>query len=320
MGRVGSLLEEDTRREKPCTHAGAMVAHPECTLVGGYDSAPERRLQFAQRWGVETDYTSAEHFLRATAPQILSIATHPDSHHHLVALAARHRVAVIICEKPLADTYAHSRAIMKIARGSSSRIIVNHERRYATNWQRAQHNLHSGEYGRLLSVRATLCFGAHRSHARALWHDGTHIIDLVSFLTKGTLRRARCIGNLHSATSSLYIFARASQPGGGAIPCVIEVGAERDYLLFEIECALSSGRITIGNGYQRAEHSIESPHYHGFRSLNNTPYRTPRTTGYFIHTIHDAVRCAKDQHAAPRSSAADGHRVMKLLHTIGAVR
>jgi len=52
LGRIASLLEEDSRREKPCTHAGAITANPDCILTGGCDTDDERRRLFAERWAL----------------------------------------------------------------------------------------------------------------------------------------------------------------------------------------------------------------------------------------------------------------------------
>ncbi len=92
LGRIGSLLETDPLREKPCTHAGAIVDNPHCRLVGGYDLDPERRIQFSETWKVPTDFSSAEEMLETLHPEILCIATHPDSHAYYVELAAQKNV------------------------------------------------------------------------------------------------------------------------------------------------------------------------------------------------------------------------------------
>ncbi len=33
LGRIASLLDEDTLREKPCTHSGAIAANEDCVLA-----------------------------------------------------------------------------------------------------------------------------------------------------------------------------------------------------------------------------------------------------------------------------------------------
>jgi len=63
LGRIASLLEEDARREKPCTHAGAIAVNKDCALSGGCDIDEERRGLFAQRWGVPV-YSDAAEMIR----------------------------------------------------------------------------------------------------------------------------------------------------------------------------------------------------------------------------------------------------------------
>ena len=53
LGRIASLLEEDSLREKPCTHAGAISANENCILVAGCDKSETRRNLFTQRWSKE---------------------------------------------------------------------------------------------------------------------------------------------------------------------------------------------------------------------------------------------------------------------------
>jgi predicted dehydrogenase len=128
LGRIASLLEEDSLREKPCTHAGAITANSDCTLVAGCDIDEERRGLFVEKWKVPVFVNAAE-MLRIHKPQILSIATHPDSHCHYCRLAADFGVPVIICEKPLADNIGEARKIARLSKDNSPVIITNHERR-----------------------------------------------------------------------------------------------------------------------------------------------------------------------------------------------
>jgi predicted dehydrogenase len=86
LGRIASLLEDDTRREKPCTHAGAVAANSDCVLVAGCDIDGDRRRLFAERWNVPV-YADAAVMLREHKPGILVIATHPDSHEYYCRLA-----------------------------------------------------------------------------------------------------------------------------------------------------------------------------------------------------------------------------------------
>jgi len=323
LGRIASLLEEDSRREKPCTHAGAITANTDCVLVAGCDTNEERRELFAGRWGVAA-YADAEEMIRAQLPRILVIATHPDSHYYYCRLAATCRVPVVICEKPLADTLSAARKIAAMeSRGLT--IITNHERRYSADYLAAKKILSSEKLGRVISVRATLYMGQNKRLLDVFWHDGTHLADAIMFLTGSVLKhRKRWGAKLTAATGTAWLEGKLIQPkraaGSKSVPVVMEVGAGRDHLVFEIEFSCAKGRLRIGNGVFEIWESGESPYAEKFRSLKRTSETLEGPTGYFANMIADAVSRAHEPGSEPVSSAATGLAVIEYLHSVKAWR
>jgi predicted dehydrogenase len=312
LGRIGSLLEDDELREKPATHAGAIDADPDCRLVGGCDIDNARREAFRERWSCDAVFGSVEELLAATSPDILCIATHPDSHLRMVRAAAGAGVSVAVCEKPLAHSMREAKRIAGLHRVGSITVVTNHERRYSGDYLAVRDLVRQRTYGRLLSVRGTLYFGSGR-HDRVLMHDGTHMVDVINFLAGGRAQLTRRFGRMRSRTSSAYLFGRIA-----GVPVVLEVGAERDHLVFEIELSFERGRARVGNGVLSFEGSEESPYYEGYRSL--LPSDTPALskTGYFANMIADAVRCVRDPGYEPVSSALDGLAAMRFITAMRA--
>lgn len=308
LGRIASLLEKDPLREKPCTHVGAITAIPRCELVAGADIDPERRELFREDWGCEALYEDAGEMLREQQPQILVVATHPDSHLRYVSAAAKAGVPVAICEKPLADTLGNARRIARLYRSGKITVVTNHERRYSSDYARGRQAVRDGRYGRLLSVKGTLYFGRTTRKDRMLLHDGTHLIDAVNYLTGQPTRFLRRHGRLRSRRSSTFLLGRS-----GAVPVLLEVGSERDHLVFEVELSFESGRLRIGNGTESWERSEESPYYEGYRSLLPDPPGAAGLTGYFANMVADAVACVDEPDREPRSSAIDALEVMKFI-------
>ena len=355
LGRIASILEEDSRREKPCTHAGAIDANPDCLLVGGCDIDAERRSLFAERWGTPV-YADAAEMIRTQKPEILVIATHPDSHYHYCRLAASLSVPVLICEKPLADTLGAARKIAALSKSSGSPIILtNHERRYSADYNKAKEILDSGKLGELLSVRAVLYMGQNKRLLDVFWHDGTHLADVIMFLTGSILKHRRRWGAKLTATTgtawlegeliSNFITQRhkgTKEYGVStnkslnfvppclcvnkkekidiAVPVLMEVGAGRDHLVFETEFSCAKGRVRIGNGIFEVWASDESPYAENFRSLKKTCETFSGPTGYFANMITDAVACARQSGRRPVSSAKDGLAVIEYLHSVKAWR
>jgi len=336
LGRIASLLEEDSLREKPCTHAGAITANDDCILAAGCDLDEERRGLFAKKWNAQV-YADAAEMLRIHKPQILSIATHPDSHYHYCRLAAQMRVPVVICEKPLADNINEARKIAQLVKQGTFTIITNHERRYSQDYIRAKTILNEGKLGALTAVRATLYMGLNRRLIDQFWHDGTHLADVIMFLTGMTLKHRRSWGEkLVSRSGTAWLEGELqhlkSSPACSAeplvrplrpcvksscIPVLMEIGAGRDHLVFEVEFSCEKGRLRIGNGVFEVYESVPSPYAEKFRSLQNTGESFSGPTGYFANMLKDAVACVKDPQRVPVSGAIDGLRVIEYLNSVG---
>jgi predicted dehydrogenase len=328
LGRIGSLLENDSRREKPCTHAGAIAGNKDCVLVAGADTDGERRRLFRETWGVPV-YAAAETMLEEHKPNILCIATHPDSHLPYCELAARHGVKVAVCEKPLADSLEKAKKIARLHSSGKITIIVNHERRYSADYHAAAAILRDGKLGAVCSVKAALYMGKTRRLLDVLWHDGTHLADAAMFLSGAALTHKETWGaELSGRKGTAYLagtlevsgtLTEGREKGRGRkkeIPFVMEVGAERDHLVFEIEFSCEKGRLRIGNRIFEVWESVESPYAKSFRSLEKRREGFPDATGYFSNMIKDAVACCRKKNKIPQSKALDGLQVIKYLDSV----
>jgi predicted dehydrogenase len=349
LGRIASLLEDDARREKPCTHAGAIAANPDCVLVGGCDPSEKRRKLFSERWAVPV-FSDAAEMIRAQSPKILVIATHPDSHYNYCRLAADLGVPVVITEKPLADTLSSAKKIAALMSSGRTTIITNHERRYSADYIKAKEILACGKLGTILSVRAVLYMGngSQRRLIDILWHDGTHLADAIMFLSDAILKHRKHWGaKLTSTTGTSWLEGELlpdrqissvanTRLCARKIPVIIEVGAGRDHLVFEIEFSCEKGKLRIGNGIFEVWESGDCPYAEKFRSLKLSGEITSRSfegkTGYFANMIADAVVFARlagvakqvdgamEHGRLPVSSARDGLAVISYLHSVRAWR
>ena len=310
LGRIASLLEDDPLREKPCTHAGAVYENPDCIISGGYDIHPERRKEFSKKWNCPV-FESMDEMLTEIKPDILIIATHPDSHLEMIEYGIKHRTGTMVCEKPLADSLKSARKIAKYHRKKQSKIMTNHERRYSNNYTAVKEIIRSEKYGKLLSVKGTLYMGKSQKIRNVLWHDGTHMADIIMYLTSGRLKKKKITGNINKSSGTAFISCRS-----GKVPVLIEAGAGRDHLVFQFELSFEKGMIRIGNGIYHEFESTESPFYSGFNSLSDKENKTEEKTAYFENMVKDAVRCVREKDYYPVSSAVDGLNVIKFLSSL----
>ena len=360
LGRIASLLEDDSLREKPCTHAGAITATPGLLLCAGADIDGERRRLFAEKWKVPV-YDDAEAMLRQERPHILHIATHPDSHWRYCSMAERYGVSVAVCEKPLADTLGKAKKIAALHESGKIVIITNHERRYAADYAQARAILAEGKrLGPIMGVKGKLYVGKTRRLLDVLWHDGTHLADAAMFLAGGVLKHRkifaenRCgfisdklidsglmsgkpINNgLKARNGTAYLLGRLDHPSVPAVnplPFLLELGAGRDHLVFELEFSCERGKLVIGNGIYEVWESRESSYAEGFRSLVKCDDGFTGPTGYFSNMAANALACAQRrlnrngadtdssvESNAAVSTAADGLRVIRYLRSVKAWR
>jgi predicted dehydrogenase len=308
LGRIGSLLEDDRLREKPCTHAGAVARNKECVLSAGCDIRKSRREQFKTRWSCPLVYENIDDMLKQEKPDILHIATPPQTHLEMVKKALDHNVPIVICEKPLAGTIYEARQIAGIHSSGKMTILTNHERRYSKDYIRVKDLIEKKTYGDLLSIYSRLYMETKTRLKSTLLHDGTHLVDIINFLLSSNLTKKGVYGTLESKNGTAFVYCSVE-----STPVIIEIGTGRDHLVMELDLSFSRGRIRIGNGLYEEFRSGQSPYYENFKSLRRIKTPGFKPTGYFSNMLADAVECFKNRSRAPVSSAVHGYEAVVFI-------
>jgi hypothetical protein len=140
------------------------------------------------------------------------------------------------------------------------------------------------------------------------------------FLTGMEIRHRRSFGaDLARREGTAWLEGRLTSPGCPGkerIPVLIELGARRDHLVFELEFSGEKGRLRIGNGLYEVWESAESPYAQGFRSLSRAGDCFEGSTGYFANMMADAAACVREPGRQPRSGVMDGLRVIEYLNSV----
>ena len=131
-GRIGSILEEDPLRGKPCTHAGGFSALPTAQLSAGCDIDPERLQKFGKRWNVTQLYSDYQDMLNKESLDIVCIATWTPLHAKMTLKAAEAGVKGIFCEKPIAKTQHGTCGFFYISLSTRSGFVTRNPRDRAT--------------------------------------------------------------------------------------------------------------------------------------------------------------------------------------------
>jgi predicted dehydrogenase len=152
-------------------------------VVGGCDPAAR---QDAYRFPL---FASAEELIDKGRPEVLIVATPPDSHAALVRLGLEAGCHVL-AEKPLAPSLDEADALCALARKVGRYVVVNTQYRFMNTHQEAKRRIGRPEFGRLLflSVQQTFLTTPEteagwrgRERRRTCQEFGIHVLDLCRF-------------------------------------------------------------------------------------------------------------------------------------------
>lgn len=164
-------------------HLPAIARTGGLDVVGGYDPAVgDGAFPFPV-------FSSPEEMLRASRPDILVVATPPDSHFALARMGLE-AGCHIFCEKPFMDSVEDAAAIVALAAAAQRLVVVNNQFRFMNIYREAKARIGAADFGRLLFMSASQTFvvnaeteaGWRGAERRRTCKDfGTHVFDLCRF-------------------------------------------------------------------------------------------------------------------------------------------
>jgi len=129
-------------------HLEAWPRVPGVRLAALCDLDAAKAAEAAAAHGIPAVYDDARRMLDETKPDLLDVATGPESHHALVALAAERGIACI-CQKPLAPTYPEAVALVELAERAGIPLIAHENERFKPWWREIRRLIDAGRLGRL---------------------------------------------------------------------------------------------------------------------------------------------------------------------------
>jgi len=158
-------------------------------VVAGCEPDAARGRAVQRRFGIPALYEDASTLFAREKPDIVIVATPPDSHRELCLLALDHG-AHVLCEKPFMPTLAEADEVINAAERRQRAVVVNHEYRELRIYRETGERLARGQFGQPYLIQCWQQMfhppGFERNWRAALvqstlFEFGTHPLDLIDF-------------------------------------------------------------------------------------------------------------------------------------------
>lgn len=169
LGNIGITATLDPNRAKPASHCEGYQFHSSTELVMVCDPDVQNLMNAEVILGSKNKNSKIKYSLHVNDIvsenlDIVSVATPPETHCEIV-----HKLAgnckIILCEKPIANSYEDGLKMVDICEKNNTKLIVNYQRRFDPLVSSVDLNVHSvaGFY------------------TNGLYNNGSHLLDLLLF-------------------------------------------------------------------------------------------------------------------------------------------
>ena len=174
-------------------------------IVAVADPLPGKAREFAAKHEFAHAYESVDEMLDAEKPDFVDIATRPDSHLDLVKNAAKRGIDVI-CQKPMAPTFAESVEMTDYCEEMNVRLLIHENWRWQPWYREIKKLIEAGQIGDRFTTRFSWRTGdgagpepyAHQPYFREMprlliYESLVHLLDTFRYL----------VGEVESLTCSI---------------------------------------------------------------------------------------------------------------------
>ncbi len=183
------------------SHARAYAGNPGFDLTAIVDHSMEKRTQLADELGVTGRYESLPQALTASACDAVAVCTYPDTHYQFV-MQSLEAGAHVFVEKPVAETVAQAREIVKKSSDLNKKIVIGYILRHHPAWTKFTELAQS--LGKPLVMRMNLNqqssgreWATHKNLLRTMSpivDCGVHYVDIMCLMTRSQPLRVQAIG------------------------------------------------------------------------------------------------------------------------------
>ncbi len=322
LGRIGFSLGFDKKREQPASHSMALRNSKQIDVVAGCDILADKREKWSRFFPGAAVYQSVNDLMSESKPDIVVIAVEEASHISVISEILLFKPKLIILEKPVALNMEQGRVILDKVKQNGVQVVVNHERRFSSDYTHVLNLIRNGVIGNVLSVNGLLSSGAVvwdserlKDGGYSLLHDGTHLFDIVRFLLEGNYVTPKL---LKLDCESDKVTCLSLQSSIKSTNVFFNILGKSKYFGFELDLIGDKGRIIIGNGYNKVYLRAESKYYTGFYSLRRCKnLEHKKKTGYFSNMVERCVDLIVNPQTKNISTLNEALETLSFIDEIG---
>jgi len=219
------------------SHARSFSIHPDFELVGGVDSDLKKCAEFEAEYKVPA-HINLEKALKALSPTIVIIATPSNSHGLILKRILRSHVPkAIVCEKPLDESLAVARDMLKVCNDKSVKLFVNYMRRSEDSVIKIKTMIDDQVIQP--PIKAFVWY------SKGLLNNGSHMLNLLEYWLGEVLGQAMILSNSCMKNSDYEPDFKLNFKKGSAIFCA---GWGEDFPHLTVELLSPSGRLYYSKG------------------------------------------------------------------------
>jgi len=306
-GRIGSEFDDDPLRKTVSTHAGAYTVNNDIDLVAASDLDSKRLAKCGKRWGIPSLYPDYREMLKEQKLDILSVCTWNSTHLDIVREAVSSGVKAIFCEKPIADSLNHADEMIKVCKENGVILQVDHQRRFDRTHQEIRDFLQTGRLGRIQQVTFYYTAG--------IANTGSHMFDLLRFFF-GDVEWVQAVDSSNQSPNPKDPDFDGVLRFKNGVSCTVQACDVRDFLIFEMACIGTEGRLNITrSGFGVEYYGVkESELFSGYKELFPAalPFHADSSRNFMVNAVIHLVKCLKEGRQ-PVSSGEDGRSALELI-------
>jgi predicted dehydrogenase len=142
-------------------------------VVAVCDTEPLMAKQISERMSVSQAFSDIKEMIRVATPDVVHLATPPDSHVALAKICFDAGVHVVV-EKPFANTSAQAQEIFQAAKAANKLVTVNHMYCFEDPYLAFKNRFDKGELGDLIHCQATFGYDLAGDYGVAVLTDENH--------------------------------------------------------------------------------------------------------------------------------------------------